>query len=244
MKKPPPDFVIRGVPRVMEEDAETGWHRRSLFFGPTSCLDELYVHAGMLSGFVSPHPPHCHDHEELHIALSENLEIVDRDADFGVEKTLLVDKGALLYKDARIAHTMRNKASGPADYFHVRWKNASTMFPSEIKNNFYYCPGNRSREFKQSTRDGSETMEIYSGSSRYLPRLRALFTRVFPRGRIPFHRYAHEVLFMFISGVVEILGKKLEAPGFAFIGTRVPHFIVNHGPETAEYYAFELHQEA
>jgi hypothetical protein len=49
---------------------------------------------------------------------------------------------------------------------------------------------------------------------------------------------------MFISGSLEILGRKLQAPGFAFMGTQVPHYIMNHGPEPVEYYAIELHGEA
>jgi len=228
----------------MEEDPPTGWHRQVLFSGPTSFLDELYVHQGLLSGYMEPHPPHCHEHEELHIALSENFEIVGRDADSGVEKALLVEKGALMYIDARIAHTMRNTAAEPADYFHVRWKNASRTFPSELESGLYYSPSSQSGEFKWSTRQGSETVEIYSGPSRYLPRLRMLFTRVLAGGVIPAHRHDHEVIFVFTSGSVEILGRKVDAPGFAFMGTQVPHYVFNHGPEPAEYYAFELHGEA
>ena len=229
----------------MEEDPETGWHIRILYLGPTSFLDELCVHVSLLSGHATPHPPHCHEHEELTIALSENLEILDRDSESDVEKAVLLDKGSLLFMGSKVAHTNRNTAPRPIDYFHVRWKNASTSFPSEMKGpDFYYSPGSRSGEFNRVTREGSETVEIYSGPSRHLPHLRALFTTIFPGGGIPLHRHAHEVLFLFISGSVEILGTKLEAPGFAFMGTRMPHSIFNHGTEPAEYYAFELHQEA
>jgi len=229
----------------MEENPATGWHRQTFFLGPTSFLEELCVHAGLLSGLVSPHPVHCHEHEELHIALSDNLEFVSCDKDSDVEKALQLGKGSLLYNDAEVAHTLRNKASRPAVYLFARWKNTTTTFPSEMKRpDFYYSPGSGSGDLRRSRHEGSETIEIYSGPSRYLPRLRALFTRILPGGVIPCHRHAHEVMFMFISGSFEILGRKLEAPGFAFMGTRVPHYIMNNGPEPVEYYAFELHGEA
>lgn len=244
MKQPLPDFVIRGASCYMEEDPAKDWRTRVLFFGPTSVLDELHVHAGLLRGFVCPHPPHSHEHEELHIALSENLEFVFRDSDSQLEKAFPVEKGSLFYNDAELAHTIRNSASEPAAYLFARWKNRTRTYPSEIRKNFYYYPSSSRDNFRRSTGEGTETIEIYSGPSRYLPRLRALFTKVLAGGRIPFHRHAHEVIFMFLSGSVEILGRKLDAPGFAFMGSQVPHYIVNPGPEPAEYYAFELHGEA
>lgn len=245
MKQPLPDFIIRGIPRHMEEDPETGWHRRILFNGPTSFLDDLCAHGGLLSGHVTPHPPHCHEHEELHIALSENLEFVGCDADSEVEYVQPIDRGSLLFTDSNIPHSFRNNAPHPAAYLHIRWKNTPTTFPSEMKRlHFYYSPGSRSGDFRRSTHEGSETIEIYSGPTRYLSCLRALFVKLRPGSRIPFHRHAHEVIFIFISGSVEILGRKMDTPGFAFLGTRVPHYIVNHGPEPAAFYAFELHQEA
>ncbi|WP_028320826.1 hypothetical protein [Desulfatiglans anilini] len=244
MTQPVPDFVIRGVPRQEDINLVTGWHRQGLFYGPTSILDEVYVHAGFLAGFFSPHPPHCHEHEELHIALSDHVEILSRDAGSGVEKSVLADKGALLYLDARVAHTMRNRAADPVDYFHVRWKNTSRTFSSGIRKAFEYSPRKGSRGFKRTTGEGTETVEIYSGPTRYLPGLRVLFTKVLAGGRIPLHHHPHEVIFLFLSGSVEILGKRMDAPGFAFTGRQMPHYVFNHGPAPAEYYALELHPEA
>lgn len=244
MKQPLPDFVIWEAPRHMEEDPETGWAIGILFFGPTSFLGELCVHTGLLSGHVMPHPPHCHEHEELIIALSENIEFVGCDADSDVQYARPVDRGSLLFTGSNIPHSVRNNASHPATYFHLRWKNTATGFPSEMQHlEFYYSPGSRSGDFKSSTHEDSETIEIYSGPTRYLPRLRALFTRILPGGVIPSHSHAHEVTFLFISGLVEINGRRLEAPGFAFMGSRVPHSIINHGQQPAEYYAFELHPD-
>ena len=245
MKQPVPDFVIRGAPRDMVEDPDTGWRRRVLFFGPSLLVDELCVHAGLLSGHVTPHPPHCHDHEELHIALSDNLEFIGCSPASDVVPAEPVDKGSLLFADSGIPHSFRNTASEPAAYLHVRWmKTAPSSRPEMRGLRVYYSPAVHSDTIPRSYQDGCETLEIYSGPSRYLSRLRALFIRLRPGGVVPVHRHAHEVIFVFMAGSAEILGKKVDAPGFAFIGSGVPHYISNHGPEPAELYAFELHQES
>jgi len=240
-----PDFVIRTVLRQMEEDTETGWRRQILFLGPTSFLDELCVHTGLLSSYVMPHPPHCHEHEELHIAFSKNLEFVGCDARPGVEYIKVLGKGSVFATDSNILHSFRNNASHPAAYFHIRWKNK--FGPSSLERdrlNFYFSPGTGGDDFKRSSHEGSETIEIYAGPTRYLAHFRVLLVKIDPGGKIPFHRHAHAVIFVLLSGFVEILGKKIGAPGFAFMESQVPHYIVNCGHEPAALYAFELHGEA
>lgn len=245
LNQPTPDFVICGVPRHMEEDPETGWYRRKLFFGPTSFLDELCVHVGLLSGHVTTHPPHRHEHEELQIALSKSIEFVCCDADSAMGKALPIDKGALLFTDSDIPHTFRNTSSQPAAYLHVRWKNTSSRPGREMMRlQFQFSPGGKGKMPWRPTDQGCETVEIYSGPTRLLPHLRALYIRLQPGGVIPFHRHAHEVIFALVSGSVDILGRKVDAPGFAFMGTLVPHCIDNRGLEAAELYTFELHPEA
>ena len=244
-KQPPPDFVIQSVPRNMEEDPNTGWHKRVFFLGPTSFLNELCIHAGVLSAHVIPHPPHCHEHEELHIALSENFEFLACEAGSDIENTRPIDNGSVFLIDSNIPHSFRNATSQPAAYLHIRWKNEFKASRTETKPlQFYYSPVAPNKPSKQSVQGGLENNEIYSGPSRYLSHFRAIFVRLQAGGVIPFHRHPHEVIFVLVSGSVEILGRKVDAPGFAFMGTQMPHRIINHGPATAQLYAFELHQEA
>jgi mannose-6-phosphate isomerase-like protein (cupin superfamily) len=244
VKKPIPDFVIQSISRNMAEDPLTGWHRQILFLGPTSYLDELCIHAGVLSAHVAPHPPHCHEHEEVHISLSETLEFVVCEAGSVIENASSIDNGSVFFTDSSIPHSFRNTASQPAAYLHFRWKNGFKTFGAGRKPlQFYYSPLDQNKTCGHSVYNGIEIDEIYSGPSRYLSRLRAIFMSLKDGDVIPLHRHPHEVIFILVKGSIEILGRKLDAPGFAFLGTQVPHHIINRGPDSAHLYAFELHQE-
>lgn len=237
--------MIQGIPRHMPEDPNSGWYRRVYFLGPTSFLDELCIHAGVLSGRIAPHPPHCHEHEELHIALSEDLAFVVCDEGSDIENARPIDNGSAFFTDSSIPHSFRNTASQPGAYLHIRWKNKPKAVRTEMKRlQFYYSPVGQNKMVSKSVHGGPETDEIYTGPSLYLSRLRAIFIRLQAGDVIPLHRHPHEVIFVLINGSVEILGMKVDAPGFAFMGSEVPHHIINHGPDPAQLYAFELHPEA
>jgi len=244
VKQPTPDFVIQSIPWNMEEDLNTGWRRQIFFFGPTSFLDELCIHAGVLSAHVAPHPPHCHEHEEVHISLSETLKFVVCEAGSDIENARSIDNGSVFFTDSSIPHSFRNAASPPAAYLHFRWKNESKASRAGKEPlQFYYSPLDQNKMCGQSVHNGIGIDEIYSGPSLYLSRLRTIFMRLQAGDVIPLHRHPHEVIFILVSGSIEILGWKLDAPGFAFLGTQVPHHIINRGPDSAHLYAFELHQE-
>ena len=236
----PPDFVIQAIPRDMAEDPGTGWNRRIFFLGPTTFLDELCIHAGVLSGHMTPHPPHCHEHEEVHIALSGNLEFISGEEGSDIVNATPVDNCSIYFTNSKIPHSFRNAAPGPSAYLHLRWRGTPKEARAEgslLK--FYYSPAG----LGPLTGKGPEVHEIFSGPSVYLSHLKAMLVRLPAGGSVPFHRHPHEVIFALISGSVEILGKKIDAPGFAFMGTRMPHHIINKGPGPAQFYAFELHQE-
>lgn len=243
-KQPSPDFVIQSIPRNMEENPKTGWHRQIFFFGPTSFLDELCIHAGVLSSHVAPHPPHCHEHEEVHISLSETLEFIVCETGSKIENIKPIDNGSVFFTDSNIPHSFRNTASRPAAYLHFRWKNESKISRAgkELLQ-FYYSPLGQNKTCGQSVYNGIKIDEIYTGPSLYLSSLRAIFMRLQAGDVIPLHRHPHEVIFVLVNGSVEILGRRLDAPGFAFMGTQVPHHIINRGRDSANLYAFELHQE-
>ena len=120
-----------------------------------------------------------------------------------------------------IPHSFRNAASPPAAYLHFRWKNESKASRAGKEPlQFYYSPLDQNKTCGQSVYNGVEIDEIYSGPSLYLSRLRAIFMRLKAGDVIPLHRHPHEVIFILVSGSIEILGRKLDAPGFAFLGTQ------------------------
>ena len=109
-----PDFVIRGVSAQLGEGPVPGWRVEVLYSGPTAYMDELFVHVGVLGGGMTPHPPHTHDHEEMHVTLSERIEHVTRDAVSGEERTTGLSRGAAFFTDSSEPHTFRNAGDEPA----------------------------------------------------------------------------------------------------------------------------------
>jgi quercetin dioxygenase-like cupin family protein len=238
-----PDFVIQEIPRQLEEDPVTGWHRQIVHFGPTGLMDELCVHSGVLSAHMTPHPPHRHDHEEIHFALSDDIEFVHLDEGLDVERASALKQGSVFFCDSTVPHTFRNSGKMPVSYLHVRWKQRIPFVDGKPGLRFSYPDTGLNGIFPATSGEGFESIEIYSGPTRYLSRLNARFLTLQSGCVIPLHRHDHEVLFALVSGCVDILGKKLDAPGFAFMGTRTPHSIINHGSTLAGLYVIELHDK-
>jgi hypothetical protein len=239
-----PDFLICSIPQDMDENPDTGWCLGILYSGRTTFLDELLIHVGVLSSGKTPHPPHCHDHEEAHITLSDHVEFISTEAFPDGQSIKFLDNRALVFTDSNISHTFRNNGPLPASYIHIRWRNTSTS-PGITKEQgrFHFSPLDKDTSLKRLTRNGVDITDIYSGPSRFLPCLTVLFITIPENGEIPLHRHDHEVIFVLIKGTVEILGKTVEAPGLAFMKSRMPHHMINTGNEPAELYAFELHRE-
>lgn len=235
------DFVIRGVPAELQEGPVPGWRMRILYSGPTAFVDEFLVHAGELAGHLTPHPPHRHDHEELHIALSDQLEYVTREDDSGEEQARALSRGSVFFTDSHELHTFRNTGDNPAPYLHLRWRRGN--LPADCR------PG--LRFFHQGRGDGGdaggmpgedgENLEVYSGPSRYFSRITLRSVTLPPGGAVPMHRHAHEVAFVLVGGAAEILGRRVEAPGFAFMRPWVPHCLHNPDSAPAWLYALEFH---
>jgi hypothetical protein len=236
------DFIIRGSPIQLETGPTCGWRMGILYSGPTAFLDELTVHIGMLDGRLSPHPPHGHDHEELHFALADHLEFVKDGVDGKMEEAKALAWGAVCFADSRMAHTFRNVGDDPASYLHLRWKRKDPA--GRGKPGLWFFDPGPAVILANPAPPGDHVIErvIYSGSTRYLSSITLKCVVLPPGGRVPLHRHDHEVVFAFIAGSVEFLGKGIDAPGFAFAGSQVPHGVNNPGPVPAAFYAVEFHR--
>lgn len=235
-------FIIQGMPARLEEMLVPGWHMGVLYSGPTAFIDELLVHVGVLDGHLAPHPPHRHDHEELHISLSDRLEYVCRDGDSGEERVLALAKGSIFFIDSLEPHTVRNAGDAPAPYLHVRWKRTNPVPQGKPGLRIsYQGPGPWGADLAIPPGSRRE-LEIYSGPTRFLSKMTLRSVVLSAGGEVPLHRHDHEVAFALAEGAVEILGKRVDAPGFAFMGSRVPHCLRNSGPTPAFFYAIEFHR--
>lgn len=236
------DFVIRGRPDRLQTVAAPGWRMEIFFHGATVFLDEFMVHVGELAGHLSPHPLHRHDHEELHFALSDRMEFIVSNDNLEMERTLALAKGSVVFTDSLAPHTFRNIGDAPASYLHLRWKRSEPAVSG--KPGLWFLDQGASRVIAGHASSGNAAVErlVYSGPTRYLSQV-TLKRIDFPsRGQVPLHRHDHEVVFALVDGVLEILGRRVVAPGFAFMGSYVPHCLINPGPEPAALYAVEFHR--
>ncbi len=235
-------FIIQGMPARMEEKLVPGWHMGILHFGPTDFMDELMVHVGVLDGHLTPHPPHRHDHEELHFSLSDELEYVFRGDDSTEDRILTLAKGSVSFTDSNELHTVRNAGDAPASYLHIRWKRKSPTGFGRPGLHFSH-PGPRPGGADPGIPPGERReIEIYSGPTLYFPKITLRGVALAAGGGVPLHRHDHEVAFALVEGAAEILGRRVDAPGFAFMGSRVPHCLHNPGPAPAIFYAVEFHR--
>lgn len=236
------DFIIRGRPDQLQAGPAPGWRIKILFHGSTAFLDELMVHVGALDGHLSPHPLHQHDHEELHFALSDSIEFVIGDDVSEAEQTLALAKGSVVFTDSHAPHTFRNIGNAPASYLHLRWKRNEPAVSG--KPGLWFLDQGTSSGIADpaSSDDGSVERIVYSGPTRYLSRITLKRIELPSGGQVPLHRHDHEVMFALVDGAVDILGRRVVAPGFAFMGSRVPHCLNNPGPAPAALYAVEFHR--
>jgi mannose-6-phosphate isomerase-like protein (cupin superfamily) len=234
MKKMPPDFVIQSIPRPFVEDPVTGWARKVWYLGPTRCMEELCIHSGVLSGKVTPHELHTHDHEEIHITLSDNIQYTYLDPDSHEERSFTLRNGSIFFFDSEIPHNSRNSGNEPVQYLHIRWRQKIPFLHG--KPGLHFHDG-----ISRVSNEGHGSIEIYSGPSRFLPNLNVRYHNLSASRVIPLHSDDHETFIVLVEGSVEILGKTIKAPGFAFMGTRVPHNVVNNGTVPARFYGIEFH---
>ncbi len=235
------DFVIRGFPAQLGEGPAPGWQMSLLYYGPTAFMDELMVHAGALAGHLTPHPPHRHDHEELHVALSDHLEQVTRDDESGVERSLPLPRGSVYFTDSHELHTFRNTGDAPAPYLHLRWRRGSLPTGSRPGLRFFHTGRRDEGEGGRIPGEAGENREVYSGPSRYFSRITLRSFTLPPDGWVPLHRHDHEVAFILVEGAAEILGRRVDAPAIAFMSRQMPHGIHNPGSVPAWLYALEFH---
>jgi len=228
------DFLIQELPRQLEEDPATGWFRRVWYLGPTRCLDELCIHDGVLSARVTPHEVHSHDHEEVHLALSNNLQYVTGGESSAGELPFDLPAGSLSFTDSRVPHTFRNTGDAPVHYLHARWRKNAEPPGGKRDVRFNHLRGAEGGEHPGA-------VEVYAGPSRYLSRLHVRYHVLSTGGVIPLHRHDHELLLALVEGSLEILGKTVNAPAFAFMGSRVPHSMINRDAFPARFYGIELH---
>jgi mannose-6-phosphate isomerase-like protein (cupin superfamily) len=231
-------FIIQELPRPIVEDPVSGWARRVWYLGPTGCMEELCIHSGVMSGKVVPHEIHTHDHEEMHITLSDDIQYSYLDPDSGEERTFTFENGSIFFFDSQIPHNSKNSGSGPAQYLHIRWRQVTPFTKGKQGLHFHYRRGSAIPAVPD---EEPGIIEVYSGPSRFLPHLNVRFHKLSPGRAVPMHRDEHETFIVLVEGSVEILGKVINAPGFAFIQPHVPHNVINTGTVPARFYGIEFH---
>ncbi len=236
------DFVICKGTNHLEKRAASGWRMEILYHGPTDFLDEFTVHHGVLDGRSSPHPPHRHDHEELHFPLADGIELLVDGSGAQMAETVALAQGDALFTDSSEPHTFRNAGDDPTSYLHIRWKRNCPA--KSGKPGVCFIARGMTGDSAEPAAAGGLAMEriIYSGPTRFLPKFILKCVALPPGAQVPLHRHDHEVVFALVAGGAEILGRRIDAPAFALMSCQVPHCLLNPGPAQAIFYALEFHR--
>ncbi len=230
----------RSLVLPLAEDRQSGWKSHRLFKGQTRCLSLLDCHVSVLSKGVVPHEPHEHEDEELLIVLDGDAELELLGPDGNVSRNK-VTPGSFAYYPRGQAHTIHNTSASPVTYVMFKWVSVSpgARLP-QIETRILH-----KQEYARTTpSDRAEvvaTVHLFGGATGQLRRLQCHLSTVSPGGGYEPHTDAYDVGLVLLSGTVETLGQRLEAPALAFYSAGEAHGIRNAGADPASYLIFEFH---
>jgi len=170
------------------------------------------------------------------------MEFLIRDENLTAERALALSAGSVVFTDSHVPHTFRNVGAAPAAYLHLRWKQSEPVVSGKPGLWFLDQGPPSGMAVRASPENDAVERIIYSGPTRYLSRIILKRIDLPAGGRVPLHRHDHEAVFALVAGTTEILGRRVEAPGFTFMGSRVPHYLNNPGPAPVSFYAVEFHR--
>jgi len=209
--------------------------------GPTATMPVFECHLSILQAGQTPHAIHQHSEEEIIVPLAGQIAII-RDADpEPVSET--IGLGQFAYHAANQPHTLRSEGAGPAKYFVLKWgKEPRERTEATLASgNFDYraallSPGGAAKGFT--------TTLLFEGPTQHLGKLHSHVSALQPGAGYDPHGDDYDVAMVLLSGVVETVGYRVEAPSAIFYAAHRPHGIKNTGTVPAQYIVFEFHNQA
>lgn len=229
--------VIQAIASPLAEDPRTGWRQHPFFQGLTPVHDAMTCHASVLSPGQMPHPPHCHLEEELLIILSGRAELLLGDSsDTGQATAHPAGAGTFAYYPAYQHHTLRNAGDEPLTYLMLRWRGApvaeaGALETTRVDLRDRHAPGDKA----------FRTDLLFEGPTHWLGKLHAHYSEVEPGGGYEAHRDPYDIALVLLSGAIETLGSRVQAPAVVYYAANELHGLRGAGTETARYLVFEFH---
>lgn len=227
------------VENPMQRTSAQSWKPFHLFKGSTSILHHLSCHASQLVPGFSPHPPHCHEDEEILIMLSGSADLIFKDpsASQGEKRVQLVP-GQWVYYPSGFAHTIEATGSHPATYLMIRWTGPKGNYGDPLPFQKFDI---RSIDNEKSAGQGFRVFPLMAGPTSGLRKLEGHVSSVDPGGGYDPHTDCHDVLLYVLEGEVETLGRRVGPRGVIFYRAGEPHGLGNPGDIVATYLVFEFH---
>jgi mannose-6-phosphate isomerase-like protein (cupin superfamily) len=209
--------------------------------GPTATMPMFECHLSILQEGRSPHDIHRHREEELIVPISGEIAIIRGADPEPVSET--IGLGQFAYHAANQPHTLRSEGPGPARYFVLKWgkepreRTEATL----ISGNFDFRPALLSLS---GAAEGFKTALMFEGPTQHLGKLHSHASTLQPGAGYDPHADDYDVAMVLLSGVVETVGYRVEAPSAIFYAAHQPHGIRNTGTVPAQYIVFEFHDQA
>ena len=232
---------IKELPQL-DENKQNGWRPYPIFSGSTHCLDEFSSHISILSAGISPHEPHSHPEEELHIMLSGEADIVRLDKEItNTETRERISPGSFAYHPAFQPHTIHNIGTNPATYLMFSWRTEQTSKKNQLKTTIFRYGKDSTRNRIESTNKILQT-QIFDNPTSYLHKLHCHITTLQPGAGYPPHADSYDVAILLLEGIVETLGRRVSSQAVIFYAAGEPHGMKNIGNIPASYLVFEFHR--
>ena len=213
------------------------WTRFPAFRGPTRTLEEMGCHASVLAPGHSPHPPHAHRDEELLIALRGGVELViARGPDDRAPRVERLAPGEFVYYPSGHHHTLRSLGPERAAYVMFKWRGAPAGGDPPMGTEIVRDEG------EPADADGPAIRHrhLLHGPTGCLGQLRSHLTVLQPGAGYEPHLDAYDVGIVLLSGEVETLGERVDAPAAIYYAAGEAHGMRNAGTEPARYLVFEF----
>ena len=214
-----------------------GWRSGTVFKTSTNSLETLNSHVSILAEGTTPHEPHSHEHEELLIVLSGEVEIIRVDSTGQHRTSERLKAGSFVYHSAYQSHTLYSPGPGAATYLMFKWKGE----PGPVQEQTLQSGTFDIWSGKEKKRDGWKRIVNLQSPTLYLKKLNAHLSILEPGAGYSPHRDSYDVAIITLSGKVETLDHLVGPQNVIYYPANELHGMKNPGDEKAVYLVFEFH---
>ena len=229
---------------VFPEIQDKPWAIYTVYDGPTTRLEMFDCHVSVLKSGVTPHPPHQHVEEELLMPLKGNLAVIRairKNATASEQTVEIAAPGQIIYHAPDGFHTIRAEdPDHPATYLVFKWRTNLSLKPEAALRSSIFSL-DRAETTPPDTSTKWVRNVVFEGPTPHLAKLHGHISLMKPGGGYDPHSDPYDVAIVLLSGAVETLDRKVDAPSVIFYSANRPHGLRNAGTVDARYLVMEFH---